>query len=81
MTRIALLERLGALAPAGLLVAPLVLLGSPMAALAQDDVGSAAWLRGCWVASAGDVRSEEVRNLSTTMGHSTGLIREQYPVW
>ena len=21
------------------------------------------------------------RNLSTTMGHSTGLIREQYPVW
>ena len=23
----------------------------------------------------------EKRNLSTTMGHSTGLIREQYPVW
>ena len=23
----------------------------------------------------------EVRNLSTTMGHSTGLIREQCPVW
>ena len=22
-----------------------------------------------------------VRNLSTTMGHSTGLIREQCPVW
>ena len=22
-----------------------------------------------------------LRNLSTTMGHSTGLIREQYPVW
>ena len=21
------------------------------------------------------------RNLSTTMGHSTGLIREQFPVW
>ncbi len=27
-------------------------------------------------------RVEEVeRNLSTTMGHSTGLIREQCPVW
>ena len=25
--------------------------------------------------------SEVVRNLSTTMGHSTGLIREQCPVW
>ena len=24
---------------------------------------------------------EVVRNLSTTMGHSTGLIREQCPVW
>ena len=24
---------------------------------------------------------ESVRNLSTTMGHSTGLIREQCPVW
>ena len=23
----------------------------------------------------------EQRNLSTTMGHSTGLIREQSPVW
>ena len=22
-----------------------------------------------------------IRNLSTTMGHSTGLIREQCPVW
>lgn len=37
-----------------------VLLASPIAALAQDDVGSAAWLSGCWVASASDVRSEEV---------------------
>ena len=27
-------------------------------------------------------RAEQVlRNLSTTMGHSTGLIREQCPVW
>ena len=60
MTRLALFEHLGTLRPAGLLVAPLVLLGSPIAALAQDDVGSAAWLSGCWVASAGDVRSEEV---------------------
>ena len=24
---------------------------------------------------------EAERNLSTTMGHSTGLIREQCPVW
>ena len=24
---------------------------------------------------------EAYRNLSTTMGHSTGLIREQCPVW
>ena len=38
----------------------LLLLGSPIAALAQDDVGSVAWLSGCWVASAGDVLSEEV---------------------
>ena len=26
-------------------------------------------------------RNERFRNLSTTMGHSTGLIREQCPVW
>ena len=25
--------------------------------------------------------AERFRNLSTTMGHSTGLIREQCPVW
>ena len=25
--------------------------------------------------------AEDYRNLSTTMGHSTGLIREQCPVW
>ena len=25
--------------------------------------------------------TEYERNLSTTMGHSTGLIREQCPVW
>ena len=24
---------------------------------------------------------DPIRNLSTTMGHSTGLIREQCPVW
>ena len=29
---------------------------------------------------AGDL-TREIRNLSTTMGHSTGLIREQCPVW
>ena len=28
-----------------------------------------------------DRRWEQIRNLSTTMGHSTGLIREQCPVW
>ena len=27
------------------------------------------------------LRAERVRNLSTTMGHSTGLIKEQFPVW
>ena len=27
------------------------------------------------------LRSPTPRNLSTTMGHSTGLIREQCPVW
>ena len=27
------------------------------------------------------VQELERRNLSTTMGHSTGLIREQCPVW
>ena len=49
------------LAPASLAsLASLVILGTPIAALAQDDVDSAAWLSGCWVASAGDVRSEEV---------------------
>ena len=33
---------------------------------------------------ADEVRNPDVlpfRNLSTTMGHSTGLIREQCPVW
>ena len=47
-------------AAAPILIMVPVLLGSPMAALAQDDVDSAAWLSGCWVASAGDVHSEEV---------------------
>ncbi len=47
-------------ASAPILIMVPVLLGSPMAALAQDDVDSATWLSGCWVASAGDVRSEEV---------------------
>ena len=43
-----------------------VLLGSPTAASGQttspiqDDVDQAAWLSGCWLASAGDVRTEEV---------------------
>ena len=60
MIRLVLFERIGVFRPACLLVAPLMLLGSPITTLAQDDVGSAAWLSGCWVASAGDVRSEEV---------------------
>jgi len=38
----------------------LLLLGFPIAALAQDDVSSATWLSGCWVASSGETRSEEV---------------------
>ena len=29
----------------------------------------------------GEKRGTTDRNLSTTMGHSTGLIREQCPVW
>ena len=33
------------------------------------------------LAEVGRMLDEEVRNLSTTMGHSTGLIREQCPVW
>ena len=37
-----------------------LLLVSPIAALAQSDVSSAAWLSGCWVASADDERWEEV---------------------
>ena len=49
-----------ALPIAVLLVAPFVLLSSPAAALAQNDVNSMAWLSGCWVASAGDVRTDEV---------------------
>ena len=56
-------QRLGVLRTAGLLAALvglLVLLGSTIPVLAQDDVDSAAWLSGCWVASAGDVRSDEV---------------------
>ena len=32
-------------------------------------------------ASAAPATLEVYRNLSTTMGHSTGLIREQCPVW
>ena len=48
-----------------LLTASVVLLAGPIAALpqaalAQDDVEAAAWLSGCWIASAGDSRSEEV---------------------
>ena len=31
--------------------------------------------------AGGDHPPEVARNLSTTMGHSTGLIREQCPVW
>ena len=60
MIRLTLFEHFGVFRPACLLVAPLVLLGSPNTMLAQDDVDSAAWLSGCWVASAGEVRSEEV---------------------
>ena len=74
MTRPTLLDRLGVLRPAVLLVAPLVLLGSPTAALAQDDVGSVAWLSGCWVASAGDVRTDEVW-MEPEGGLMVGMVR------
>ena len=66
MTRPTLLERLDVLRPtlqfvtAVVLLSCPVLLCSPIAARAQDDVDQAAWLSGCWVASAGDVRTEEV---------------------
>ncbi len=65
MIRPALFDRPGLLCTDGLLAALLVLLAGPIAALpraalAQDDVDSAAWLSGCWIASAGDSRSEEV---------------------
>ena len=47
-----------------LLVVPVALLvtaGAVVAqVVAQDDVRSAAWLSGCWVASAGDNRTDEV---------------------
>ena len=55
-----LFDRPGVLRPAVLFVAPLLLLGSPTAALAQNHVDSVAWLSGCWVASAGNVRTDEV---------------------
>ena len=62
MTQPSLFDRLGALRPAVLLmlVTSLALLCSPTAALAQDDVGSVAWLSGCWVADAGHERWDEV---------------------
>ena len=34
-----------------------------------------------WLHEVLEPHVEELRNLSTTMGHSTGLIREQCPVW
>ena len=37
--------------------------------------------RPMWESLEGAVREKAQRNLSTTMGHSTGLIREQCPVW
>ena len=35
----------------------------------------------CYVGHHDDAYAWAERNLSTTMGHSTGLIREQCPVW
>ncbi len=66
MTRPTILEGLDGLRPTLQRVVPVVLLcctallGSPVAASAQHDVDQAAWLGGCWVASAGDVRTEEI---------------------
>ena len=36
---------------------------------------------GAWSGAMMGIGAEALRNLSTTMGHSTGLIREQCPVW
>ena len=36
-------------------------------------------ITGPWATTEAQTNSD--RNLSTTMGHSTGLIREQCPVW
>ena len=36
---------------------------------------------GCATACVAAERLQRERNLSTTMGHSTGLIKEQFPVW
>ena len=44
---------------------------SPILADDGDDIA----------ALMGEVVRKSSRNLSTTMGHSTGLIREQCPVW
>ena len=60
--------------------------------LPLEDRGEAPKVEGSGEAGTvahGDERSgsehllmeEVVRNLSTTMGHSTGLIKEQFPVW
>ena len=61
-------------------LASLVILGTPIAALAQDDVDSAAWLSGCWVASAGDVRSEEVW-MKPDGGLMVGMARSVRAAW
>ena len=39
------------------------------------------WENGYNESFNGTLGEEVLRNLSTTMGHSTGLIREQCPVW
>ena len=62
----ALPERLDLLRPATRLAAAIVLhccavlFVLPIPASAQNDLGQAGWLSGCWVAAADDVRSEEI---------------------
>ena len=55
-------------------------IGNPPPFILVLDVGDALLIWDRWTGSYGGFNSAR-RNLSTTMGHSTGLIREQCPVW
>ena len=51
------------------------------AAFGSAYLGAGAARRTPYLPSADGIVGMGYRNLSTTMGHSTGLIREQCPVW